>query len=63
MCVLLSWDDERRAFVEALGSLGIPALVAVVTDPGATLTPAPAHPATRLHPIERGRIAESLARL
>jgi uncharacterized protein (DUF58 family) len=63
ICVLLSWDDERREFVDALGRLGIPALVAVVTAPGAVLTPAPRHPGTRLYALERGRIAEGLARL
>jgi uncharacterized protein (DUF58 family) len=63
ICVLLAWDDERRAFVDALGALGIPALVAVVTEPGATLTLPPRHPDIRLYALERGRIAEGLATL
>jgi uncharacterized protein (DUF58 family) len=63
ICVLLAWDDERRAFVDALGALGIPALVAVVTEPGATLTLPPRHPDIRLYALERGRIAEGLAKL
>jgi uncharacterized protein (DUF58 family) len=63
ICVLLSWDDERRAFVDALGALGIPTLVTVVTEPGTTLAPAPRHADTRLVRLERGRVGEGLARL
>src|SRR5687768_6673354 len=63
ICVLLGWDDPRRDFVDALAALGIPTLVAVVAEPGATPPPAPRHPNTRVHVLERGRIAEGLARL
>ena len=65
ICVLLGWDDQRRAFVRALRALGIPTLTLVVTraddrDAG----PAPAADGElALHRLIVGRIAEGLARL
>jgi uncharacterized protein (DUF58 family) len=41
ICVLLAWDDERRALVSSLRSLGIPLRVWVVDDSDAKLDPGP----------------------
>ncbi|HEV8583770.1 MAG TPA: DUF58 domain-containing protein [Methylomirabilota bacterium] len=60
VCVLVAWDDARRAFLDHLRALGVPSLVLVVSDDAAldaVLEPAGAR---RLAP---GRIAEGLARL
>lgn len=62
ICVLLDWDAERRAFVEALRGAGVPTLTLVVTRPGGTGTGA--NDADRdLHRLTVGRIAEDLANL
>jgi uncharacterized protein (DUF58 family) len=67
ICVLLGWDEERRALVEALQARGVPALALVVTDGGGL--PAAAGPAAgpdadgAPRVLEVGRIAEGLAAL
>jgi uncharacterized protein (DUF58 family) len=65
ICVLLGWDDERRAFVAALRDLEIPTLTLVVTREGeADLEPeGAANTALTPHRLVAGRIAEGLARL
>jgi hypothetical protein len=61
ICVLLGWDDERRAFVGALRALGVPTLTLVVTPAGEPDGPATA--ADGSHRLVVGRIADGLARL
>lgn len=56
LCVLLAWDEDRRAFIARLRGLGLPVLAAVVCEPGAALEPG-------VFRLEAGRIAEGLARL
>ncbi len=60
VCVLVAWDDTRRALVDHLRVLGVPSLVLVVSDDAALDAPLEAAGARRLAP---GRIAEGLARL
>lgn len=61
ICVLLDWDDERRAFVDALRGAGVPTLTLVITRDGDG-EGEPTHP-TAPHRLQVGRIAEGLARL
>ncbi len=66
ICVFLEWDDARQLLVQRLHSLGIPALVLVLTDtnnPGEAIRGVLAGEASSFHEIEVGRIAESLAKL
>lgn len=64
ICILLAWDDARRALLQHLRALGVPALVFLVTDAG---TAADEHDAewqaAGVQRLVRGRIAEGLARL
>ncbi len=59
ICVLLAWDEPRRAFVAQLRALGTPVRIFVVTEKDA---PAPASPG-EVHHLVAGAIAEGLARL
>jgi uncharacterized protein (DUF58 family) len=61
--VLLAWDAERRALVEALRGAGVPTLTFVITPPGANLKEHSADAALAPYRLEVGRIAEGLARL
>ena len=61
ICVLLDWDAERRAFVDALRGTGVPTLTLVITRDGADATD-PGDP-TGPHFLTVGRIAEGLAAL
>jgi uncharacterized protein (DUF58 family) len=64
ICMLLDWDAERRAFVEALRGAGVPTLILVVTPAGAVPAVEEAgDPALAPHRLVVGRIAEGLARL
>jgi uncharacterized protein (DUF58 family) len=66
ICVLLAWDDERRAFVRKLKALGLPMLVLVVYEkaPAKPLDPGPMRDEPeRLLVLEIGRIEEQLAAL
>ncbi len=66
ICVLLAWDEPRRALVEKLKVLGVPLLVLVILDS------APEHPLDlgpmkdepeKFRMLEAGKIAEGLARI
>jgi uncharacterized protein (DUF58 family) len=62
ICVLVAWDDARRALVRHLRALGVPALTLLVTDtagdpPGEELE------ADGVRRLVRGRVAEGLASL
>ena len=63
LCVLLAWDEPRRALVQHLDGLGIPTLALVVTRPGEALEPTAVGRLARVHRVEVGRIAEDLAAL
>ncbi|MEW6669808.1 MAG: DUF58 domain-containing protein [Thermodesulfobacteriota bacterium] len=66
ICVLLAWDEERKALVSLLKKLGLPVLVLVITDRGdkETMDPGPMKddPAN-FHCLRAGRIQEGLSRL
>ena len=64
ICVLLAWDEPRRALVKNLKSLGLPVLVLVILEKPAIkpLEPGPMRDEPdRLHALEIGRIEEQLA--
>jgi uncharacterized protein (DUF58 family) len=66
ICVLLDWDEERKALVSLLKKLGLPVLVLVITDRGdqETMDPGPMRedPA-HFHCLRVGRVQEGLSRL
>lgn len=70
ICILLSWNDERKLFIEGLKALGIPLLVLVITDtkdtdiddPALDLGPMKDRP-EKFHLLKAGNIQENLARL
>ena len=65
ICVLLDWDDERRALVHALRARGVPTLTLLVTRAGEqdAGTETAADAALAPHRLVAGCIAEGLARL
>jgi len=62
VCVLLAWDDDRRALVDHLTALGIETLALVVTADPAARARAPEWP-RHVHHLVVGQVAEGLARL
>ena len=62
ICVLVGWDDSRRALVHHLRALGVPTLTLLVTD-GADDDDAEDLEVEGVRRLVRGRIAEGLARL
>jgi uncharacterized protein (DUF58 family) len=62
ICILVAWDDERRALVQQLRALDIPSLVLLVTDPSARYDDAELE-SEGVRRLLRGRLAEGLARL
>lgn len=56
ICVLLAFDEPRRAFVRRLRSLGVPVLAVVVSEPNA-----PSIEEAGVYRVEVGKIAEGLA--
>jgi uncharacterized protein (DUF58 family) len=58
ICVLLSWDDRRRGFVDRLRALGLPVLVFVVSHDG---PPDTMSAPSWLHWLTPGRVGEQLA--
>ena len=66
ICIFLAWDDERQELVAELQAQSIPLRVFVVTEAGqgAALDPGPLRgQAGCFHPLEIGRIAETLRAL
>ena len=66
ICILLSWDEERRKFIDQLNRLGIPLLVLVITDHQSpdTLDPGPMKGSPEnFHTLKAGKIQEGLAKL
>ena len=62
ICILVAWDDARRALIQHLRALDVPALVLLVTD-DATEPPDEELQAAGVQRLMRGRIAEGLTRL
>ncbi|UCF57738.1 MAG: DUF58 domain-containing protein [Deltaproteobacteria bacterium] len=66
ICVLLSWDEQRQAFIGLLKALGLPVLVLVVAEDKASrpLDPGPMKgDLEHLHRLQTGKIEEGLAQL
>ncbi len=66
VCVLLAWDEPRRAFIEKLQALDVPVLVLLVARPeeGAKIDPGPmAGDRAHFHVLEVGQVEQGLARL
>lgn len=70
ICILLSWDDERKLFIKHLKALGVPVLVLVITDATDTAIDDPAFDLGPMkdrpdffHMLKVGNIQEGLARL
>ena len=66
ICILLSWDEERKSLIGMLKALSIPVLVLVITDAEVSepLDPGPmkSDPGN-LRRLQAGRIEEGLAHL
>ena len=63
ICIFLEWDYLRRVLVRKLTTLGVPALVLVIREPGAPPLERQADDPVSLHVLEVGKIAEELAKL
>jgi len=66
VCVLLSWDEERQAFIGLLKALGIPVLVLIVMEDtkSKSFDPGPMRgDLEHLQRLQVGRIEEGLAQL
>jgi len=61
ICILIDWDDARRACVERLRAQGVDVLVLVVCAPGDPRVDA--EHGERVHFIESTRVAEGLSKL
>jgi uncharacterized protein (DUF58 family) len=62
ICVFLVWDDARRALVQHLRALGVPALTLLITDAADEFADEELT-AEGVRRLRRGRIAEGLAAL
>lgn len=67
ICILLSWDEERKQFIGHLRRLGIPLLALVITEGKRTQQPldtgAIEGEAGKIHALEVGKIREGLAQI
>lgn len=64
ICILLSWDDERRDLVRNLKELGLPIKVVVIKDADdeSVLTPGPmADDVLNFHQLQCGKVEEVMA--
>ncbi len=64
ICILLTWDEERRQFIQSLKAAGVPLLVLVVTQNGRLpdISGFDETPGT-IHAIEIGKVQECLSML
>lgn len=62
ICIFLSWDEARKAFIRELISLGAPVLVLLIAEPDVSSEMINDMP-ENFHKLETGRIQEGLARL
>jgi len=65
ICILLSWDKERKDFIRQLRVLNVPVLVLIITDSSEPISdPGPmADKPQYFHQIEISRIQEGLSKL
>ncbi|OQX22302.1 MAG: hypothetical protein BWK80_30825 [Desulfobacteraceae bacterium IS3] len=64
ICIFLSWDETRKAFIRELRSLGVPVLVLVITEPRTDVSPETISDIPdNVRLLETGRIREGLALL
>ena len=63
ICIFLAWDEPRRELVKKLTMLGVPVMVLIIREPGATPLERRASDPESLHALEAGKIEEGLARL
>jgi uncharacterized protein (DUF58 family) len=66
ICILISWDEERKRFIGLLKELGVPLLVLVITEGNTpnTLDPGPMKDRPEsFHIMEVGKVKEELAKL
>ncbi len=63
ICIFLTWDDARRELVKKLTVLGVPVLVLIIRESGATPLKRRADDLESWHELEAGKIEEGLARL
>ncbi|HVV01826.1 MAG TPA: DUF58 domain-containing protein, partial [Verrucomicrobiae bacterium] len=66
VAVLIDWNPARRRFIEKLQSLGVPALVLLIAEPGAgdRIDPGPmASDPANFHVLELGKIEQGLQNL
>ena len=66
VCVLLSWDEERKKLIHLLKALGLPVLVLVITDDETTqpLDPGPMKgDPENIRRLQVGKVKEGLAQL
>jgi len=66
VCILLSWDEERKQFIDHIETLGVPVLVLVITDGDGLLglDPEPVENRSKnFHLLEVGKIRKGLAGL
>jgi len=66
VCILLTWDKQRREFIDQLTRLNVPTLVLVLTDNTRPTTIDPLHDPGKpawLHVLETGKVQEGLARI
>jgi len=62
ICVLLSWNDERRNLIRKLATMGVPTMVLLVVEPG-TKPDLSRETFGDIHVLEAGKIEEGLAKL
>jgi uncharacterized protein (DUF58 family) len=62
ICVLLAWDEPRRKLVQKLQAMGVPTMVLLVVDAGASGMNLKQESAD-IHVLEAGKIEEGLAKL
>jgi uncharacterized protein (DUF58 family) len=62
ICIFVAWDDARRALLQHLRTLGVPALVLLMTE-GEAEPSDETLGAAGVRRLVRGRVAEGLARL
>ncbi len=66
ICIFLSWDDERKEFINRLKGYGLPLKVLIITDPhfSDTLDPGPMKDRPdNFHQLAAGRVEEGLMQI
>jgi len=63
ICILLSWDDERKQLINDLRGAGIPVLAIVIADPALPGAQRPDPARDHVHLVEVGKVGEGLASL